>query len=240
VVQILASFPRITNHLHDVGSGMSFPQVCECSDDIDRVVKLPGVCAFGSLASDWVGSLLAVQLGILTPAPSLCVIDEGARATMTVAIRAKAEVGLAFGTNHIVPATNVLGLSSIVECGNHQELLSQLLALDSWIGTADRMRPDFGRNLLVDREDRKPRLMAIDFGMAFPGLSHRSSAPALKSSYPKRCVTSGSVIFWPTASSKPPSQKSRTCRIRRSSKPSGSYQSRGSLKWPGRTWYDSC
>jgi hypothetical protein len=32
------------------------------------------------------------------------------------------------------------------------------------------MRPDFGRNLLVDREDRKPRLMAIDFGMAFPGV----------------------------------------------------------------------
>ncbi len=170
VVLLPTSSPRITNHLYDLRNGMSLPQVCECSDGTDRVVKLQGLCALSSLASDWVGSLLAVRLEILTPAPELCIVDEAAVATMPTSIRSKCKSGLALGTTYITPSVNVVGLHGIIACGNHQDLLSRLLALDSWIGTEDRMRPDFGRNLLVDREDGRSRLMAIDFGMAFPGV----------------------------------------------------------------------
>lgn len=159
--------PSATTHLHGFESGQTKPQVFRCSDQVDRVLKLRGLAAGSSLASDWVGALLAVELNVLTPAPELVDVDEGAIATLPPSQRDRAVPGLAFGTTYVHIASTVTGLDSIIACPNHAELLSRLLVLDMWIGTEDRMTPDFGRNLLIDNVDVPPSLMAIDFGMAF-------------------------------------------------------------------------
>ena len=159
--------PHTTNHWLDLNSGMTRPQVFECSDGVDRVVKMLDLCTASSLASDWMGCLLAAHLEILTPTPSIVTVDEMSIATMPEAIRRTAKPGIAFGTTYIRLADPVFALGSILACPNHRELLSRLVTLDSWIHTEDRMRPEFGRNLLIDKEERNPLLMAIDFGMCF-------------------------------------------------------------------------
>ena len=159
--------PSATTHLHDFGTGQTEPQLFACSDGVDRVLKLQGIAPDPSLASDWVGSLLAVTLQVHTPAPALVDVDEVAIATLPRAQRDRAVPGLAFGTTYVHTAGTVIGLSSITACQNHAELLSRLLILDMWIGTEDRMNPNFGRNLLVDDVEGGRSLMAIDFGMAF-------------------------------------------------------------------------
>ena len=162
-----SSVPSATTHLHDFDTGQTEPQLFACSDRIDRVLKLPGIATGPSLASDWVGSLLAVALQVHTPAPALVEIDEVAIATLPPAQRDRALPGVAFATTYVRSAATVIGLNSITACLNHAELLSRMLILDMWIGTEDRMNPDFGRNLLVDNVDGTRSLMAIDFGMAF-------------------------------------------------------------------------
>ena len=159
--------PSATTHLYDFGTGQTEPQLFACSDRVDRVLKLQGIATGPSLASDWVGSLLAVALQVHTPAPVLVDVDEVAIATLPRAQRDRARPGVAFATTYVRSASTVFGLSAITACPNHAELLSRLLVLDMWIATEDRMNPDFGRNLLVDNVDGTRSLMAIDFGMAF-------------------------------------------------------------------------
>ena len=159
--------PSATTHLYDFGTGQTEPQLFACSDRVDRVLKLQGIATGPSLASDWVGSLLAVALQVHTPAPVLVDVGEVAIATLPRAQRDRARPGIAFGTTYVRNATTGIMLDSIIACPNHSELLSRLLVLDMWIGTEDRMNPDFGRNLLVDNVDGTRSLMAIDFGMAF-------------------------------------------------------------------------
>ena len=159
--------PSATTHLYDFGTGQTEPQLFACSDGVDRVLKLQGIATGPSLASDWVGSLLAVALQVHTPAPVLVDVDEVAIATLRLPQRSRAVPGIAFGTTYVSDATTGIRLDSIIACPNHSELLSRLLVLDMWIGTEDRMNPDFGRNLLIDNVDRTRSLMAIDFGMAF-------------------------------------------------------------------------
>lgn len=163
----IATMPSATAHLHDFGTGQTEPQLFACSDGVDRVLKLQGIAPGSSLASDWVGSLLAVALQVHTPAPVLVDVDEVAIATLPRAQRDRARPGVAFATTYVRTSSTVIGLSTITACPNHAELLSRLLILDMWIGTEDRMNPDFGRNLLVDNVDGTRSLMAIDFGMAF-------------------------------------------------------------------------
>lgn len=159
--------PSATNHLFNLGTGLSRPQVFECSDDIDRVVKLRGLCDDSSLASDWMGALLAVDLNILTPSPSLVQVGDDAIRTMPAELAETAKPGLAYGNSYILQASNVLGMEGLLACANAGELLGRLVALDTWIETEDRMTPEFGRNLLIDRDGPDPLLLAIDFGMCF-------------------------------------------------------------------------
>ena len=159
--------PDALSHLHDFGTGQSQPQVFACSDGIDRVLQLQGIATGPSLASDWVGALLAVELRVHTPAPFFVRVGEASIATLPYAQRLRAMPGVAFGTTYVHTASTVHGIDSITVCPNHAELLSRLTVLDTWIGTEDRMNPDFGRNLLIDGVAESRRLMAIDFGMAF-------------------------------------------------------------------------
>lgn len=159
-------FPVATNHLTDLGAGLSRPQVYECSDQVERAVKIRGLASRDALASEWIGAMLAVELEILTPAPQIVDVPKTAIEQLPEDLRMKAVPGLAFGNTYIRSAMTVHGVDSLLRCPNHAALLSALMVLDVWIETADRMRPDFGRNLLIDVEDA-PRLMAIDFGMAF-------------------------------------------------------------------------
>lgn len=160
-------FPEATNHLYDLRSGLSRPQVFECSDGIDRVVKIPGLCDPSSLASDWMGSLLAVSLDVLVPAPSIVTVTPAAIRTLPIAFASEARQGLAFGNSYIRRAANVLGLESLLASVNSVQLLSRLVPLDTWIQTEDRMTPEFGRNLLIDQGGLRSNLVAIDFGMCF-------------------------------------------------------------------------
>ncbi len=146
---------------------MSAPQVFECDDGLDRVVKIEGLATGASLASDWVGSMLAVHLDVLTPAPSLVEASAVALGQLPPELAARSRPGTCYSNAYIRSAMTVHGVQAIVDCPNHDELLSRLLVLDLWIETSDRMRPDFGRNLLIDNEDGDRKLMAIDFGLAF-------------------------------------------------------------------------
>ena len=163
----IAGTTETRNHLYDLGIGMSRPQVFECNDGVDRVVKVPGLCSLAALTSDWLGALLAVHLGLLTPAPALVTVTRESIRSMPPELGRAALPGVGFGTTYITSAQPVLGVASIEACSNHSDILARTTALDVWIGTLDRMTPNFGRNLLIDAEDGHLRLMAIDFGMAF-------------------------------------------------------------------------
>ena len=147
---------------------MTKPCVFECSDGQERVLKFRDRATRQALASDWIGALLATELGIRTPAPALVVIDEETMSTMSKAVEEDARPGHAFGTAFLPAAENVLGVRGVTACSNHPELLGRLSVLDTWIGTQDRQRPDGAWNLLTELDDGpQPQLVAIDFGMAF-------------------------------------------------------------------------
>ena len=150
---------------------MSRPCVFECSDGEDRVLKFQNRATKAALASDWIGALLATDLGIRTPAPALVKMDEDAIATMGNEDAADAEPGYAFGATYLPNAQNTLGIPGITSCSNHADVLGRLAVLDTWIGTEDRLRPDGVWNLLRETDQgSRPQLVAIDFGLAFPSV----------------------------------------------------------------------
>jgi hypothetical protein len=145
-------------------SGASRPQVFSCSDGIDRVLKLPGLAVPSQLASDWIGCLLASMLGIRVPEVTLVEVDSGCLSTIDdIAVRQRAQQGTAFGSAYLPRAVQPLGIEALLTCPNHPEFLSHLAVVDTWLGTLDRMHPDFGRNILIE-EGRT--LVAIDFGLS--------------------------------------------------------------------------
>ncbi|MGE0135882.1 MAG: HipA family kinase [Dehalococcoidia bacterium] len=161
--------PRALNWLLGFDTaGVTKPQLFSCSDGQERVLKLPGLAPGSALAADWCGSLLAVELEIPTPPPSLVRIDGAALETMP-RNRDVAKAGFGFGTNYISQAAPVTGIASIVGCSNHAAVLSRLAVLDCWIDIPDRMQPDPGRNLLISSGGGRTELVAIDFGMGFAG-----------------------------------------------------------------------
>jgi len=149
---------------------MSRPCVFECSDGEDRVLKFESRATKAALASDWIGALLATELGVRTPAPSLVLLDEEAIETIRPPSEADALPGYAFGTAYLPHAQNATAISGILSCDNHTEVLGRLAVLDTWIGTEDRLRPDKVWNLIRETDlGSTPQLVAIDFGMAFTG-----------------------------------------------------------------------
>ena len=158
------------NFRREIGGGMSKPCVFECSDGVERLLKFQDRVGTGALASDWVGALLAGELDVQSPAPALVYLDDDAISTMEPQAAAEARPGYAFGTAYLPSAQNVIGIESITRCRNHPEILGRLAVLDTWIGTADRVRPAGDWNLLVETDQDPPFLVAIDFGMAFTGV----------------------------------------------------------------------
>ena len=163
------SIHQATNFRHELGGGMSRPCVFECSDGQERVLKFQDRATKAALASDWIGALLATELGVRTPAPSL--VHLGAEAISTMAPQAGVDAlpGYAFGTAYLPHAQTIIGIGLITLCSNHPEVLGGLAVLDTWIGTQDRRRPN-DWNLLAETDQGAHQLVAIDFGMAFPGL----------------------------------------------------------------------
>lgn len=169
---ILIAMPNLQaiNFLRELGGGVSRPCVFECSDGQERVLKFQDRAPTAALASDWIGALLATELGVRTPAPCLVHLDHEAIATMGPQAARDAHPGYAFGSAYLPSAQNVFGIGSITSCRNYSELLGSLTVLDTWIGTQDRLRPDKAWNLLMETDQGPWRqLVAIDFGMAFPG-----------------------------------------------------------------------
>jgi hypothetical protein len=160
--------PAATNHFLDLSAAgpTTSPQAYECNDEVERVLKLPGLATGQALAADWIGALLAVELEVLTPRPCLVTVDQRAIDQLPPTLRDRARPGFAFGSEYIRRAQGVSGWDTVRACANHPAMLARLVVLDSWIDTQDRMRPDFGRNLLVDAMDARPKLTAIDFGMS--------------------------------------------------------------------------
>ena len=164
------TLPRALNFRHELRGGMSRPCVFQCSDGQERVLKFESRATKAALASDWIGALLATELGIRTPAPSLVELDEDAILTMGTAAGGDALPGYGFGTAYLPFAQNIFGIRNITSCVNHPDALGRLAVLDTWIGTEDRLRPDGAWNLLKETDQgAKPQLVAIDFGMAFAG-----------------------------------------------------------------------
>ncbi len=122
------------------------------------------------MASDWIGALLATELGVRSPAPRLVHLDQSAISTMQPRAAANARPGYAFGAAYLPSAQNITGIRGITTCENHSDVLGRLAVLDTWIGTEDRLRPDGVWNLLSETDQGSlPQLVAIDFGMAFAG-----------------------------------------------------------------------
>lgn len=116
-----------TSHLHDFGTGKTEPQLFRCSDGVDRVLKLQGLAAGPSLASDWVGALLAVEPQVLTPAPKLVEVSEASIATLPIAQRMRAHLGMAFGTTYVRTAATVHGLPDLRPHHSNFELVRRPL-----------------------------------------------------------------------------------------------------------------
>ena len=141
------------------------------------------------MASDWIGALLATELGVRSPAPRLVHLDQSAISTMQPRAAANARPGYAFGAAYLPSAQNITGIRGITTCENHADVLGRLAVLDTWIGTEDRLRPDGAWNLLAELDDGpQPQLVAIDFGMAFTDalipLLGRHDQPATKLVWP--------------------------------------------------------
>ena len=141
------------------------------------------------MASDWIGALLATELGVRSPAPRLVHLDQSAISTMQPRAAANAHPGYAFGAAYLPSAQNITGIRGITTCANHADVLGRLAVLDTWIGTEDRLRPDGVWNLLSETDQGSlPQLVAIDFGMAFTDalipLLGRHDQPATKLVWP--------------------------------------------------------
>lgn len=162
------------NWLHDFGAaGVTRPQVFACSDGVDRVLKITGISGAtpAMLTAEWVGSLVAIELDVPTPRPSIVRVAPEALATAPPDVRDTGQAGYAFGSEYVRHAMQPQGVAAVESATNHVDLLSRLWVVDAWLGVEDRMHPDFGRNLLVNNEGKARVLMAIDFGL--------SMAPAL-------------------------------------------------------------
>jgi hypothetical protein len=136
---------------------------------VERVVKLVGLgmSTGATNAADWWGALLAAFVEVPCPAPQLVRVDEAALETCRREVRDSAVSGMAFGVEYLPRASPAIGLESITGCVNHARALARAAALDTWIDVPDRMKPDFGRNLLVNTDDGQKELVLIDFGLAF-------------------------------------------------------------------------
>lgn len=176
----MATFDRIEarNYRRSYSGGDSKPQLFQCSDGSEWVLKLIGnPQGVRPLAADWVGSVIAAQLGIPIPEPKI--VDVGAEALSTAPedIRLWAKPGPAFGSKLVRESINVLGPAQLTLCSNLSHM-GRVAVLDTWIDVPDRKKPDGYWNLLIETSHHgQPTFLAIDQGLAFGNCLYPIAAP---------------------------------------------------------------
>lgn len=164
------------NHLRDIGTGDTRPQVFSCQNGITLerwVLKLMNG-AVAELAADWIGSLLPHRLGIPCPAVNIVRVPAEALLTAPPDVRNRAKPGPAFASREMVSTKAIDSERELVDIARRDSGaaadLGSLYALDTWIEVLDRQKPDGSWNLLRDNESGG--LYVIDFGKGLTSCIH--------------------------------------------------------------------
>jgi len=154
------------NHRRDLKEWESRPQLFQCSDGAEWVLKLMGNnLGSASLATDWVGSALATMIGVPTPEPNIVEVSGDALRTAPESVQEWARPGPAFGSALVSQYVNLFGMAQLTQCVNLRDI-GKMVVLDTWIEVLDRQKPDGKWNLLIDNADDEPQLRVIDYGFS--------------------------------------------------------------------------
>jgi hypothetical protein len=172
--------------------GETKPQIFECEDDDEWVLKLPDNPHQGrrALCADWIGTLIARALGLPVLECQMVELDAGALSTVQLAdpIRAWAQPGVCFGSKFLRSASPVLGLNTILQCAAPGDL-ARIVVSDTWLDVLDRKKPSAASwNLMSDSSADPPTLIVIDYGM---GLQEALGVPLIGSPPMKALVPDG-------------------------------------------------
>src|SRR5688572_8117606 len=105
-----AAMPEAINWRRGLGGGETQPQIYECDDGEEWVLKLPGNChGTSGLCADWVGTALACLLGVPVVECSVVAVSDLALSTLpeTASAREWARSGLAFGSRYMRDSEDV-------------------------------------------------------------------------------------------------------------------------------------
>lgn len=159
---------RARNWRRALGGGETQPQVFECSDDQEWVVKLPGnPHGVSGLCADWLGTMIAALVDVPVIECSLVEVVDDALATMPrgSTARAWAQPGVAFGSRYVIDSKNVTGQDVIMGLASSLDL-ARIVATDTWLDVLDRRKPQGQWNLLLLTGEEDNRLVTIDYGLA--------------------------------------------------------------------------
>ncbi len=178
------------NHRRELRGGDSKPQVFECSDARDWVLKLLGnPLGPTSLVADWVGTAIGRLIAVPVPECSIATVSKEAIETAPEGVQEWALPGPALATEYVTQSSNVSGVTALFTCNNLSELGS-LVVLDTWIETLDRRKPDGSWNLLIDCSGSGTRVLVIDQGFSLTEpLRSRGALPLGSAPEQLRCPT---------------------------------------------------
>jgi hypothetical protein len=152
-----------------LGGGQTEPQLFQCSDGRDWVLKLQGNPHMDvvGLCADWVGTCLAGMARVPTVQCELVHVSPDALWTMRK-LEWSPRPGTAFGSLFAIQADAVTGTAAM-EHGLSGSDLMRIVAVDTWLDVLDRKKPGrAGWNLLLDKETQPARVVSIDYGMGMP------------------------------------------------------------------------
>ena len=156
------------NHLLDVGTGDTRPQLFSCYNGnvLERWVLKLMDGAVAELAADWIGSLLAHRVGLYCPSVDVASVSAEALSTAPPGVQAWARPGPAFASKELRNCKPIDSEYELVSMARRDdgaaETLGRLYALDAWLDVLDRQKPDGSWNLL--RDNSTGDLCVIDFG----------------------------------------------------------------------------
>jgi hypothetical protein len=160
---------RARNWRLSLRGGETQPQVFECSDGEDWVLKLPGNPHLATgLCADWIGTVLAQRAGVPVIECNLVEVDELALSTMRLDTPAHswATSGIAFGSRYLRDAKDVTGLEGAVHAISADDR-ARIVVTDTWLDVLDRKKPGQGQwNLLMRTDVGRGAIVVIDYGMA--------------------------------------------------------------------------
>ena len=154
------------NHRLGFTGGDSRPQLFECSDEEEWVLKLMGN-AQGTitLAADWIGSALSLLIGVPTPESSIINVTADALRTAPSSVQEWAAPGPAFGSLFVTQNNSFAGAAAVTQCANVSDI-GKMAVADTWLQVEDREKPDRAWNMLIDTSLDVPELRVIDYGLS--------------------------------------------------------------------------